>query len=106
LRERCYRSNFLYTFRLHFLLGPAGDPALSLAPPGESEGEREVGGSKSNARDVLLSLALCKRALLLSEQAVCPIASLGHSLGGSQPVCQVKIYSPGYIEQCAAGPVS
>ena len=37
------------------------------------------------ARDVLFSLALCKSALL-SEQAVCPIVSFGHSLGDSRPV--------------------
>ena len=35
-----------------------------------------MGGSKKNARGVLLSLALCKSALL-SEQAVCPIVSFG-----------------------------
>ena len=50
--------------------------ALSPAPPGESQ---------KNARDVLFSLALCKSALL-SEQAVCPIVSFGHSLGDSRPV--------------------
>ena len=42
-------------------------------------------GQKKNARDVLFSLALCKSALL-SEQAVCPIVSFGHSLGDSRPV--------------------
>ena len=58
--------------------------ALSPAPPGESEGEGG-GWVKNNARDVLFSLALCKSALL-SEQAVCPIVSFGHSLGDSRPV--------------------
>ena len=59
--------------------------ALSPAPPGESEGEGGGWVKKKNARDVLFSLALCKSALL-SEQAVCPIVSFGHSLGDSRPV--------------------
>ena len=53
---------------------------------GAGEAEGEGGGwVKNNAREVLLSLALCKSALL-SEQAVCPIVSFGHSLGDSRPV--------------------
>jgi len=38
-------------------------------------------------RDVLFSLVLCKSALP-PEQAVCPVVSLGHSLGDSRPALE------------------
>jgi len=40
---------------------------------------------RNNTRDVMFSLAL-SRSAVLSEQAVCPIVSLGHSLGDLRPV--------------------
>ena len=44
---------------------------------------------KSNARDVLFSLAL-SRSALLSEKAVCPTAFLGHSTGDCSPYLRAR----------------
>ena len=45
----------------------------------------QLRGGGNNARDVLFSLALLWSAFL-SEQAVCPVVSLGHFLGDLRPV--------------------